>query len=208
MNKTSEDRAEAKRFARLWTDSRTKSGKTQEFMAKGLGVSKRTIQNWENGVTSPDLLMCSEWFRILGLNPLPYFLAFLFPDLFDSIDNETEEAAIDAALNTLIKDAPLTEKKQLLYLMAGRHGSSWYALLQMFTAHCHTSLHSRANAARLIYDNYMMEEKTNYLVCTDNIKPDTALLKKSIENAMDSVGKHQIGYSNMGLERTVQKDLL
>ena len=42
-----ESRAERiKRFARIWALSRGNAGKSQEFMASGLGVSKKTIQNW------------------------------------------------------------------------------------------------------------------------------------------------------------------
>ena len=67
-----------RQFAKIWADSRVDAGKTQDYMAKGLGVSKKTIQNWENGVTAPDFFMGSEWFRVLGINPLPYYLSFLF----------------------------------------------------------------------------------------------------------------------------------
>ena len=34
-----------KRFAKIWSLSRSDAGKTQEYMASGLGVSKKTIQN-------------------------------------------------------------------------------------------------------------------------------------------------------------------
>lgn len=58
-----------KRFSRIWSTSRANAGKTQEFMANGLGISKKTVQNWESGITSPDLFMGSEWFHVLGINP-------------------------------------------------------------------------------------------------------------------------------------------
>lgn len=44
----SESRIErVKRFAKIWWKSRADAGKSQEFMALSLGVSKKTIQNWE-----------------------------------------------------------------------------------------------------------------------------------------------------------------
>ena len=153
-----------KRFARIWASSRSDAGKTQEFMANGLGVSRKTIQNWENGVTAPDLFMGSEWFHILGRNPLPYYLSFLFPDLFSSISPEDNDETIDEALMFLMKNMNGTEKRELLYLMAGQHGSPWYSLLQLFTAHCHTSLRARVAAARLILDSYELEEAADMLV--------------------------------------------
>lgn len=42
-----------KRFAQIWSLSRADTGKTQEYMANGLGVSKKTIQNWEKGASAP-----------------------------------------------------------------------------------------------------------------------------------------------------------
>ena len=42
-----------RQFAKIWADSRVDAGKTQDYMAKGLGVSKKTIQNWENDVRKP-----------------------------------------------------------------------------------------------------------------------------------------------------------
>ena len=53
-----------KRFAQIWSLSRADTGKTQEYMANGLGVSKKTIQNWEKGASAPDLFEGSEWFRV------------------------------------------------------------------------------------------------------------------------------------------------
>lgn len=45
----------AKRFAKVWWKSRDDVGKSQEFMALSMGVSKKTIQNWEKGLSSPNL---------------------------------------------------------------------------------------------------------------------------------------------------------
>ena len=87
-----------KRFAKIWSLSRSDAGKTQEYMASGLGVSKKTIQNWEKGVSAPDLYEGSEWFRVLGSNPMPYYLAFLYPWLFDGITPEDDDQDIEQAL--------------------------------------------------------------------------------------------------------------
>jgi len=167
-------------------------------MAEGLGVSKKTIQNWENGVSSPDLFSGSEWFRLLGLNPLPYYLAYLFPELFDGIAPDDEDDTIEEALMLLIQNSTPVEKRELLYLMAGRHGSSWYSLLQMFTAHCHTGLKSRVNAARLILENYEMDKQAGRLVCPDNIQPDLTMLENAVEEGKRAVLKSYSGYTSVG----------
>ena len=171
----------SRRFANIWVTSRADAGKTQAEMADGLGISRKTVQNWESGVTAPDLFTGCEWFRFLGLNPLPYYLAYLFPEFFDGVAKEENDEALSNALMELVSNMKVEEKRQLLYLMAGRHGSPWYSLLQMFTAHCHTSMRSRVNVARAVLDNYEMEAKTGDLVCPDNIGPDLELLRESIE---------------------------
>ena len=107
-----------KRFAQIWSLSRADTGKTQEYMANGLGVSKKTIQNWEKGASAPDLFEGSEWFRVLGINPLPYYLAFLYPWMFDGIKPDDNDEEIEQALLFLVKNMTQVEKRQLLYLMA------------------------------------------------------------------------------------------
>ena len=197
-----------KRFARIWALSRGNAGKSQEFMANGLGVSKKTIQNWEKGVSSPDLFSGSEWFRVLGVNPLPYYLAFLYPDLFDGISPECNDEVIEEAIELLVKNSTAQEKRQLLYLMAGRHGSSWYSLLQLFCAHCHTSMRSRVNAARMIVDNYDMDEETDNLVCPSNVRPDMEMLRRSIEDGKNAVMTGAQGYTSVPTDdlRDLKKD--
>lgn len=184
-----------RRFSKIWWQSRADSGKSQEFLALGLGVSKKTIQNWEKGISAPDLFQGSEWFRILGLNPLPYYLSYLYPTLFGEIVPDEDDKKVEETVIKLIKDSTITEKRELLYLMSGKHGSSWYVLLQMLTAHCHTSMQSRVTAARIILENYEMEAKTDNLVCTDRVEPDLTMLSHAIEQGKLAVQKRENGYT-------------
>ena len=185
------------RFAKIWSLSRSDAGKTQEFMANGLVVSKKTIQNCEKGASAPDLFEGSEWFRVLGTNPLPYYLAFLYPWLFDGIMPEDNDEEIEQALLFLVKNMTQVEKRQMLYLMAGRHGSPWYSLLQLFTAHCHCSLRSRVTAARTILENYEMDQASGTSVCPDNIQPDMKMLHHAVEEGKQSVFNQLTGYTNI-----------
>ena len=168
-----------KRFSKIWWQSRADAKKSQEYMALSLGVSKKTIQNWEKGTSSPDLFQGCEWFRVLGLNPMPYYLAFLYPDTFGTPQAFDNEDAVEKALILLIRQSSAEEKKELLFLMSGHHGSSWHSLLQMFTAHCHTSMRSRVTASRVILENYEMEEKTGTLVCPQDSPPDPNTLRSA-----------------------------
>lgn len=185
---------QALRFSKIWWQSRADAEKSQEYMALGLGVSKKTIQNWEKGIAAPNLYQGIEWFQLLGLNPMHYYLEFLYPSLFaNSTDNE-EDKNLEDALISIIKNTSTFEKKQLLFLMTGNHGSSWYALLQLFTAHCHTSMQSRSTTARLILENYEIEKTNNKLVCIDDAHPDMSVLNKAIFKGKQAAIKNDKGY--------------
>ena len=190
------------RFSKIWWQSRADAEKSQEFMALGLGVSKKTVQNWEKGISAPDLFQGSEWFRILGLNPLPYYLAFLYPDLFGEISPDASDEQVDATLRHLLDQATAREKRELLFLMAGKHGSSWYALLQMFTAHCHTSMQCRVAAARIILENYEMLQESGELVCPDNVLPELDVLRRAIASGKSAAQQKRPGYTTVPPKET------
>ena len=185
----------AARFAKIWWKSRADAGKSQEYMAMALGVSKKTIQNWEKGISSPSLFQSTEWFNLLGQNPIHYYLTFLYPDMFERLTPDVEDERIEHALLNLIKDLTPVEKRQLLYLIAGEHGSSWYSLLQLFTAHCHTSMRSRVAVARLIMENFEIDSKTGDLVCPENVMPDVEMLRHAIKKGKTAAENREAGYS-------------
>lgn len=93
------------------------------------------------------------------------------------------------------------EKRQLLFLMSGKHGSSWYALLQMLTAHCHTSMQCRVGTARIVLENYEMQKETGELVCTDNVAPDLDVLRRAVERGKSAAQQKRPGYTSVP-ERT------
>lgn len=194
MQEFATEKDNAQRFSLIWWKSRTDAGKSQEYMAKHLGISKRTVQNWEHGVTCPNLFQSSEWFRLLGQNPLHYYLSYLHPGMLRD-DSSYDEAEIDEALMLLISNSTPKEKRELLFLMSGQHGSSWHSLLQLFTAHCHTSLRSRVTAARVIVDSYEMEEHTGDLVCPDAVQPDMDMLNMATGRGKRAVQEKKKGYT-------------
>ena len=118
----------------------------------------------------------------------------MYPSLFGNKTDNDEDKKLEDALISLVKNTSTLEKKQLLFLMTGNHGSSWYALLQLFTAHCHTSMQSRATTARLILENYEIEEINNKLVCTDDVQPDMSILNKAIFKGKQAAIKNDKGY--------------
>ena len=107
-----ESRAErVTRFSKIWWKSRADAGKSQEFMALSLGVSKKTILNWERGLSAPNLFQRAEWFRVLGLNPTHYHLEYLYPDAFGDATTANNDARVEETLVSMIKNATAKEKK-------------------------------------------------------------------------------------------------
>lgn len=184
----------AKRFSKIWWRSRADAGVSQEYVAIGVGVSRKTVQNWEKGISSPDLFQASEWFNVLGLNPLPYFLDFIFPQDVDGIKGNDEDKRIDEALKQLIEQLPAAGKRQLLYMLYGNHGSSPNAVLNLMNAHLQAPLKDRIVHATMIVENYELEKMLGNLVCPSNIQPDIKMLRTSMENARTTVEKHRSGY--------------
>lgn len=182
------------RFAEMWSASRSIAGLSQEHMAKALGVSRKTVQNWENGTSCPSQIVGLEWFEVCGLNPLPFYLNLLFPNDFNEISDDN----IDDALMLLIKSLPMDRKMKLLYLFNGPHGSSPSCVLEMVTAHLQVPLSNRLSIAETIYSNYDMASATGSIRNQDMVQPDTRLLKNAIETARESIKHGHDGYANIG----------
>lgn len=124
MSATEGQEERKQRFAKIWWKSRSDAKKSQEYMAIHLGISKRTVQNWERGVSSPDLFQSAEWFSLLGQNPLHYYFEYLYPSLYESPSSLNKDEDVEQRLLCLVKQMTPVEQKQLLYMVAGDHGSS------------------------------------------------------------------------------------
>ena len=176
------------RFAAMFQRARAESGKSQEYVAKSLGVTRKTIQNWEQGYSFPNLAQTFEYFYVLELQPFPYFLETLYPS------TQKSAADIDLALNDAIKTLRDEEKLKLLYLLCGKHGSSPVCMLDLLTAHLQCPLRDRVNIAQSVLTNFeIATAKRNILQA--NIEPNIPRLKKGIECGKESVLNGKESYS-------------
>lgn len=183
----------ADRFGMMWKKSRSNAGVSQEYMAKALGVSKKTIQNWEAGIGAPNQIVGFEWFHVLGLQPLPYYLDLLYGKCEDVSGEGSKK--LDTALMESINRLNPYMKRKLLYILDADHGSSTAGVLDMVVAHLHCPLPLRIGVAQHILSNYQISEEYN--ANSDLIKCDTDILMKSIENCKRAVRERKSKYSNI-----------
>lgn len=192
----------AKRFSKVWWKSRADAGVSQEYMALGLGVSKKTIQNWEKGTSSPTLFQATEWFHLLGFNPMPYYYEFIYPDIMNqenlSKGCEICDEQVSEILNTMISEMPIDIKRQLLFLFYGDHGSSPYAIMQMVLAHLQVSLKDRVSHAASILQDYEIANELGTLAKPDHVQPNLEYLQIAIQQGRNAAINNRSGYNMTG----------
>lgn len=184
-------------FASILSESRYVSGKSQEFMAAELGVSRKTIQNWESGISFPDAFVLTEWFEILGINPAPYYNNYFHYEVLNNISSSSDGKELTEALSVIIDGLSLEFKKQLLFFLHGNHGSDPMSVLQLVIAHLHLPMRYRVSTARLVVEDYEISEYTNALVNTEEIPPNMQLLHKAVDLGREAVINNNIGYVNI-----------
>lgn len=193
-----EERAErATRFADMHYRARIRSKKSQEYMALCLGVTKRTIINWEKGTSSPSFFQSLEWFRVLNQNPFPYYLSYIYPDELKGLKGSDSDERIEEAFDALIKHISIKDKRAFLYIYYGSHGSSPYSLIQLLLAHLHTPIQSRIANAFLVSHVYSLHKELDTIICPDSILPDMDDLNGAISKAQEAVMNNGDGYTNV-----------
>lgn len=179
-------------YSKLLARARTDAGVTQRQMAKALGKTERTIQNWESGYC-PSFLDLHHWFYALDIPPWPYILPLLYPGI-----NEipcTEGIALkQQELIDYIKSCPSDILTKLAYLIGGNHGSDWYAVLEMLFEHVCEPLSQRIISAQAILLGFTLDYRCGKLRDTVRVLPDLENLKSCIDRGIQAALNRQSGY--------------
>lgn len=181
-------------FAEMHAKVRNKVNKSQDYMAMELGVSKKTIQNWEKGISSPTFFQSLEWFRVLKVNPIPYYIQCVFPYRNVRGKKTDPDEVIEERFKMLTEQFSVNTKRALVYLFLGEHGSSPTAVVQFILEYLHMPMKDRALIAKMTSELYSMDSKMGNIVCPENILPITDLLDRSIESAKSSVLQNYTSY--------------
>lgn len=174
-------------------EARRTAGKSQEYMALELGVARKTVQNWESGASEPSVTQAIEWFRVLDISPLPYFLQIVHKDI-KGINAQDEPAKLRGALLKLVQELPEESVRQLLYLFYGTHGSAPRAVLNMLTAHLQVPMEDRVTNGTLILKSYELAKKRGKITELDHVQPNLQLLKKAIAMGEEAAVKEANAY--------------
>lgn len=184
-------------LASILEQTRYDSHISQREMADRLHVSKKTIQNWESGYSEPLFSQLYMWFEVLGIQPQPYLLQLLYQDEFNKKTIDFSQKDVDNALIALLPSMSLEEKKEILYLFYGSHGSSPESVMELIAAHLHTPLRNRINVSEQVITNYEIAEKMNELIHPDEALPDMSKLKKATSKARDAILHRKNSYNTI-----------
>jgi len=182
------------RFAKMWKKSREDAGKSQQYVAKALGVSRKTVQNWETGYSTPNQLQGFRWFQVLDVPALPYYLELVYGD-FNLLGNTPDDKKIEKALIDFNLSLPTELQRKVLYILHGDRGSSAIGLIELFTAYAHLPLDFRIAIAQSILTDYELVEGAGKL--SNHIKPNKEILEKSILRGKKAVIENKQFYSNL-----------
>lgn len=182
-----------KKLSEVWARSRCEAGKSQEYMALEMGVSRKTVQNWEKGVSAPSIDKAIEWFRVLGESPMPFLFAYVFPEM-EGCSGDDDEKELRKNVALLLEEMPPEGLRQLLFLFYGNHGSSPRAILQLVNAHLQTPMKDRVSQAGVVINNYELALLKGNLAAPDEVKPDLEMLKRAYEEGRRAVLEDIDGY--------------
>lgn len=189
------DRVE--RFAKIYWQSREDALQTQSYMANKLGVTRKTISNWERGVSFPSFSQTMEWFRALGLNPMPYYFRYLYPELIQGLGSGADRPSMDKAFAIVSDILPPTMLRQFYFLFYGDHDVDLKALSELMAMHLHLNMKDRVYAAQSITFYYRVAAARKLLDAADAIPPAIDYLERAVNSGMAAVINSRIGYTNV-----------
>ena len=172
--------------------SRTDADVSQKDIAKALGKSIRTIQNWEKYSTLTFLDLC-RWFHVINRQMWPYLREGLY-----NLDNFEYDEIDEAYKNELIKyfkKSSSDEIRKICHLILGNYGSNWISILEMLFLHISSPLYQRVISARTVLIGYELDLNDGRINQKENIAPDIKNLTRCIEEGTKAVKKGLTKYN-------------
>lgn len=183
------------RIADMWRRSRYDAGKSQEYIARALGVSKKTVQNWESGDASPNFRVALEWFDALGVPMYPYLMSVIYPTEIESLSRDSSMNDIRKALSVYIDELDDLHARELLFLLYGDHGSSPTGLMDSMTAYLHMPLMMRVCITDSVLSQYKLASEIGLIEDSEHILPKVETLERCLKTAKEAVRNGKESYT-------------
>lgn len=168
----------------LLAKARTNANYSQQEVADKLGVSRNTLANWEEGISSPSFDDIMDIFYAIGETPYPYLNEYLHPN--SNVGNKSSYDERRKELHNIIDSMPNKMIDGLLFLCKGLYGSV-YAYIQLCVANAQTTLYDRQIVGKIIRNNYDMNKMRDTLLYTDEITPDLDAFDNALESGSKAV---------------------
>lgn len=193
------------KIALMLSKARTNAKLSQDTMAEAMGVSRKTIQKWEDGTLCPNMKKVIQWFDVTGEPLYPYMVTLLHEGSFEGLGPNKDTEVIKDAIYTYIDEMSDRRVRELTYLMYSDHGSTPSGVLDLITAYLHLPLDRRVCIASAVLHAYIICESTNQLRGTDHILPNIKFLKHCCDSATEAVMKGKGSYMNMEVNDETKK---
>lgn len=174
------------KIALMLKQSRSSAGISREYVAKELGISSKTVQNWEEGTSSPNAKYIMKWFSAVGLPIYPYLLKFTNPKLEELTINSSNEE-IKCALITFIESMDIGQMRKHFFEYFGEHGTAPEGMGEMKTAYLQLPMDVKIGICEIIRTQFQICQAQNRLVQPDKPMPDIDKLNDYIERAKKAV---------------------
>lgn len=186
-----DDGSWSKLSSSILSRSRIDSGKTQLYMAKAMGKSERTIQNWES-TGEPTFLEICHWLYVLKKEFWPYMCSAIYPS--EPMGTSERDQHLRMDLQDYLTNADIEDVRKLCHLITGGYGSSWDAVLEMLVEHVCTPLYQRVMTARTILISYELDSNDSAFNRQDHTLPDIGYLKRCIDSATEAAKEGKNSY--------------
>lgn len=164
--------------SQILLQAREDAGVSRKDLAKALGKTERTIQNWESGF-NPSFLDICMWFHAIEKSAWAYIQCSIYSHDVHRSDAEAEIRRQE--LLRYFSTAENCEIRKVSFLIMGEHGSNWLAVLEALFEHVCSPLSQRVISARSILVSYLVDVQHTETIATGNILPDIDNLRRCIE---------------------------
>lgn len=174
------------RIAAMLKLARNNAGVSRDYLANVLNVSTKSIQNWEDGTSSPNAKTIMKWFDALGLPIYPYLLQINTPGLDLLNANSTDQQVKDALID-VVSNMDMSQMRKHFFELLGKHGTAPDGMGEVKTAYLHLPMDVKIGIAEIICTQFEICQAMNRLVQPDKVMPDLRKLKDYICKAKVAV---------------------